>query len=235
MLESNFTAVLATRTKDEFHNEVVRFAKQLGFDTVAATLVIDHHLGEAEFIGIDNTPHDYKDLFEDVSRFGRDPVMQHCKRNSVPIIWDQKTYAEQGARPDVGGAGSIRDTKRHCDGLAHAGRSTLRPGSRSRQAHPQGHPRRHSSRCGPPAFRGSRAGRGSADFRSCSKCSGSSFTDAAGTGNPSLDDGGKDRVGGGKCARHQRANRGLARKQRHAQAWLRQQASSGLERRCAWA
>jgi DNA-binding CsgD family transcriptional regulator len=99
MLESNFTAVLATRTKDEFHNEVVRFAKHLGFDTVAATLVIDHHLGEAEFIGIDNTPRDYRDLFEDVSGFGRDPVMQHCKRNSVPIIWDQRTYAEQGVGP----------------------------------------------------------------------------------------------------------------------------------------
>ena len=42
--------------------------------------MIDHHLGQAEFIGIDNTPHDYKEVFEDVARFGRDPVMQHCKR-----------------------------------------------------------------------------------------------------------------------------------------------------------
>ena len=28
-----------------------------------AMLVIDHHLGEAEFITIDNTPHDYKEIF----------------------------------------------------------------------------------------------------------------------------------------------------------------------------
>jgi len=99
MLESSFTAVLATRTKDELHSEVVRFAKQLGFETVAATLVIDHQLGQAEFIGIDNTPHDYKEVFEDVTRFGQDPVMQHCKRNSVPIIWDQSTYAQRGLGP----------------------------------------------------------------------------------------------------------------------------------------
>jgi DNA-binding CsgD family transcriptional regulator len=26
----------------------------------------------------------------------RDPVMQHCKRQSLPIIWDQATYTAQG-------------------------------------------------------------------------------------------------------------------------------------------
>jgi DNA-binding CsgD family transcriptional regulator len=99
MLEPNFTAVLATRTKDEFQEEVVRFAKQLGFDTVAAMLVIDHHLGEAEFIAIDNTPYDYKETFADSQKSRRDPVMQHCKRNSVPIIWDQNTYSKLGLGP----------------------------------------------------------------------------------------------------------------------------------------
>ena len=27
----------------------------------------------------------------------RDPVMQHCKRQSVPIIWSQRTYVEQSS------------------------------------------------------------------------------------------------------------------------------------------
>ena len=26
----------------------------------------------------------------------RDPVMQHCRKQSVPIIWDQQTYTGQG-------------------------------------------------------------------------------------------------------------------------------------------
>jgi len=96
MLETSFTRILTTRTKDEFQEEIVRFAKQLGFETVAAMLVIDHHLGQAEFITVDNTPHDFKEIFADSEISRRDPVMQHCKRNSVPIIWDQNTYAQVG-------------------------------------------------------------------------------------------------------------------------------------------
>ncbi len=96
MLESSFTSVLGARTRDEFQSEVVRFAKQLGFETVAAMLVIDHHLGQAEFITVDNTPQNYKELFASTEKGRHDPVMQHCKRKSMPIIWDQTTYAKEG-------------------------------------------------------------------------------------------------------------------------------------------
>ena len=96
MLESGFTSVLKTRNRDEFQNEVVNFTKKLGFETVSATLVIDHLLGEAEFITVDNTPRGYREFFDDTGKNRRDPVMQHCKRQSVPIIWDQSTYAENG-------------------------------------------------------------------------------------------------------------------------------------------
>ena len=96
MLESNFTAVLEARTKDEFQAEIVRFARHLGFETVAAMLVIDHHLGQAEFITVDNTPYDYREIFANSAKTRRDPVMQHCKRNSVPLIWSQDTYAKEG-------------------------------------------------------------------------------------------------------------------------------------------
>jgi DNA-binding CsgD family transcriptional regulator len=68
----------------------------LGFETVSATTVIDHMLGEAEFITLDNTPSAFHDSFEDAGRCKLDPVLQHCKRNTVPIIWDQKTYTSVG-------------------------------------------------------------------------------------------------------------------------------------------
>ncbi len=96
MLESGFTSVLKTRNREEFQNEVVTFTKRLGFETVSATVVIDHLLGEAEFITVDNTPTGFRELFEDPKKYRHDPVMQHCKRQSVPIIWDQSTYADQG-------------------------------------------------------------------------------------------------------------------------------------------
>jgi DNA-binding CsgD family transcriptional regulator len=96
MLESGFTSVLAARNRAEFQEQVISFTKRLGFETVSATVVIDHLLGEAEFITVDNTPRDYLESFQNRENWRRDPVMQHCKRQSMPIIWDQGTYAERG-------------------------------------------------------------------------------------------------------------------------------------------
>jgi len=96
MLESGFTSVLAVRNRDELQSQVVAFTKRLGFETVSATVVIDHSLGEAEFITVDNTPRAYREAFQNRENWRRDPVAQHCKRQSMPIIWDQSTYAEQG-------------------------------------------------------------------------------------------------------------------------------------------
>jgi DNA-binding CsgD family transcriptional regulator len=88
--------VLKSRNREEFQGEVVAFTKRLGFDNFSATVVIDHMLGEAEFITVDNTPRAYKEAFLNPHNGRRDPVMQHCKRQSVPIIWDQMTYVSRG-------------------------------------------------------------------------------------------------------------------------------------------
>jgi DNA-binding CsgD family transcriptional regulator len=96
MLQGGFSEVLKSGTRHEFEGELIAFTKRLGFETVSATLVIDHMLGEAEFITIDNTPRAYKETFQNPSNGRLDPVMQHCKRQSVPIIWDQETYVRSG-------------------------------------------------------------------------------------------------------------------------------------------
>lgn len=96
MLQGGFTSVLQSRTQDEFQSEVVGFAKRLGFDTVAATVVVDHLLGDAEFITVDNTPQAYGDAFRKRENGRRDPVTQHCKRQTIPIIWNQDTYVKDG-------------------------------------------------------------------------------------------------------------------------------------------
>ena len=56
MLQGSYQSVLDARTRDEFRGEVVRFAKQLGFETVSAIAIIDHGMGKSEFINIDNKP-----------------------------------------------------------------------------------------------------------------------------------------------------------------------------------
>jgi DNA-binding CsgD family transcriptional regulator len=96
MLQREYVSVMQARNRDEFRAEVVRFAKQLGFDTVSAMAVIDHGLGRSEFISVNNTPAGYLSTFNNSAAMQRDPVMQHCKRHSVPIIWDQGTYVAQG-------------------------------------------------------------------------------------------------------------------------------------------
>lgn len=97
MLPGGYSSVLQARNRDEFRDEVVRFTHRLGFQTVSAMTVIDHALGQSDFILVDNTPEKYVEPYADPSAFRRDPVMQHCKRQSVPIIWNQDTYVAQGA------------------------------------------------------------------------------------------------------------------------------------------
>jgi DNA-binding CsgD family transcriptional regulator len=96
MLPGVFTSVMQARTREEFRTEIIRFTQQLGFETVSAVTVIDQGLGKSEFINIDNTPQAYLDAYDDELANRRDPVMQHCKRATVPIIWDQDTYVSQG-------------------------------------------------------------------------------------------------------------------------------------------
>ena len=99
MLQGGFTSVLEARSADELLAEAVRFARQLEFETVSTTLVIDHFLGEPEFITVDNTPPAFRGEFDNNHQARRDPVMQHCKRNSVPIVWDRETYVAAGQGP----------------------------------------------------------------------------------------------------------------------------------------
>jgi DNA-binding CsgD family transcriptional regulator len=96
MLPGGYASVLQAGNREEFRDEIVRFARGLGFDTVSAMAVIDHGIGRSEFITVDNTPVAYVDAFHNTSAMRRDPVMQHCKRQSLPIIWDQHTYTSNG-------------------------------------------------------------------------------------------------------------------------------------------
>ena len=96
MLQGGYLSVMEARSPEEFRREVVRFSRQLGFETVSAITVIDHPLANPEFIAIDNAPLAYRDAIDDSSIGRRDPVMQHCKNQSVPIIWNQDTYTTRG-------------------------------------------------------------------------------------------------------------------------------------------
>lgn len=96
MLQGGYATILQARSPDDFRDEVVRFARQLGFLTVAAMTVVDRGIGRSDFVSVHNAPPGYAEAIGDHVNMRRDPVMQHCRRESVPIIWDQQTYTTQG-------------------------------------------------------------------------------------------------------------------------------------------
>jgi len=116
MLPGGYSAVLQARNRDEFRDEVVRFTQRLGFETVSAITVIDHTLGKSDFIAVDNTPNNYVEPYLDQKCSKMDPVIQHCKRQSVPIIWNQDTYVESG----LGGLWEQQASFGYCTGIAMA-------------------------------------------------------------------------------------------------------------------
>jgi len=96
MLQGGYTSVLQARNPDELLAEIIGFTRRLGFQTVSATTVVDHFRADSEFIALDNTPGAFREAFEDPGNGLIDPVAQHCKRHSVPIIWTQDTYTAVG-------------------------------------------------------------------------------------------------------------------------------------------
>ncbi len=97
MLQGGYQSVLEARTREEFRGVIGRFTQELEFETYSAITVVDHAIGRSEFIVIDNCPEGFVDAMHSPQLMRQDPVMQHCKRNSVPIVWNQQTYVKQGA------------------------------------------------------------------------------------------------------------------------------------------
>jgi DNA-binding CsgD family transcriptional regulator len=96
MLQELYASVVQVGTQDEFLSEVVSYSRALGFNTVSAMAVVDHSVGRSEFVALSNAPRGYAEALNVVPSMRRDPVMQHCRRHAVPIIWDQHTYTSQG-------------------------------------------------------------------------------------------------------------------------------------------
>ena len=96
MLRGGFASILQAGSRDDFRNEVVRFTQVLGFNTVSAMMVLDYAVGRSDFVEVNNAPPGCEAVRDNVVSMRRDPVMQHCRRHSWPIIWDQSTYTSQG-------------------------------------------------------------------------------------------------------------------------------------------
>src|SRR5437764_11331008 len=96
LLQGGFTSVLQAKNRDELLAEVVAFTRRLGFETVSATAVVDRFRGDSDFVWVNNAPTAYREVSETGDAGRNDPVAQHCKKSSVPIIWNHDTYTTLG-------------------------------------------------------------------------------------------------------------------------------------------
>ena len=96
MLQSGCTAVLQAGSREDFRSEVVRFSQQLGFSFVSAMSVLDVTVGRSEFVRVDNAPAGFSEVMNNVPAMRLDPVMQHCRKHTWPIVWNQDTYTREG-------------------------------------------------------------------------------------------------------------------------------------------
>lgn len=95
MLHNQYLGVLAARTEEEFRAEIGRFANNLGFKAADSLAVIDQTDSASKFVYVssDERP---EWVSIDPSYWQRDPVMQHCKTSSIPIVWGARNYSTPG-------------------------------------------------------------------------------------------------------------------------------------------
>ncbi len=80
-----------------FEDRLVTFANRLDFGLVSATVVIEHPGREALFVTTSNRPEGFLEASKNVADSKRDPVLRRLKRMSVPVIYDQGLYVEDGS------------------------------------------------------------------------------------------------------------------------------------------
>lgn len=96
MANRHCEAALAASTVADLRRAVLEFAASLGFRTVSAVTVTPSGDGGFHYMSIDNNPSAYEEAYYNQNDARRDPVLQHLRRRSVPILWNQQTYVEAG-------------------------------------------------------------------------------------------------------------------------------------------
>lgn len=88
--------ILHSSSVKEFSRNVAEAVQSLGMTTIGISVITEHAPGMTEFNTMTNAPEGYVSEFENLELAKLDPVSQHCKHSSEPIVWDQKFYASRG-------------------------------------------------------------------------------------------------------------------------------------------
>jgi DNA-binding CsgD family transcriptional regulator len=96
MLHHILASVLEANSHVELRETTIEFARQLGFDLVTAIAIVDRPGNETGFYSVDNVPAAFDEVLSSPDTGRQDPVMQHCKKSCLPLLWDQSTYVAAG-------------------------------------------------------------------------------------------------------------------------------------------
>lgn len=96
LLHDRYLRVQRTTDLDSLLSASLAFARWLGFDKVSVFAGLESARGDPTFFCVDNAPSGFHEIMDRPGHGKRDPVMQHCKRSSLPVVWSQATYTSAG-------------------------------------------------------------------------------------------------------------------------------------------
>lgn len=96
MLSDSLLAISRAKDLASLRNETCKLVSEFGFTTFSVAGVRNDQQGRPVFDSYHNFPDAYLDTFFDAEGGKIDPVMQHLKHHSSPIVWDQGTYEGAG-------------------------------------------------------------------------------------------------------------------------------------------
>ncbi|CAD5366815.1 LuxR family transcriptional regulator [Rubrivivax sp. A210] len=83
--------------RDTFERRLIGFAQKMEFGIVSAAIAVDRPGERPIFVMIGNTPASFLEASQRPEDARRDPVMKRMRTSSVPFIYDQRLYVDDGA------------------------------------------------------------------------------------------------------------------------------------------
>ncbi|HET9976657.1 MAG TPA: LuxR C-terminal-related transcriptional regulator [Burkholderiaceae bacterium] len=80
-----------------FERRLISFAYGMEFPLVNAFMVVERPALKPVLMQVGNTPQAYMDVLQNVTGGARDPVLRRLRSQSIPFLYDQRTYVDARA------------------------------------------------------------------------------------------------------------------------------------------
>jgi len=99
LLADAFEAMQSAKTTAELRAEMAKFSRQMGFDKFAYALRIQAPSLSPQRFFISGYPDGWVERYMARSYFEVDPVVLHCSKNTLPVVWEEQLTAANGVAP----------------------------------------------------------------------------------------------------------------------------------------